>query len=82
MKYLACLMVVFLLLAHQDYRQFSRTELLFDFLPFSLGYHMLISVGTAFAWLLVVRVCWPKDLDEAEFAEEKTEGSATEGVQK
>ena len=82
MKYFACAMVVLLLLAQQDYRQFDRTELLFDFLPFLLGYHMMISVGTAFAWLLVVRVCWPNNLEESEFADENTKGSAAEGAQK
>lgn len=81
MKYLACAIVVLLLLAHQDYRQFDRTELLFDFLPFSLGYHMLISLATALAWLLVVRTCWPEDLDENSFADKKNRGAKSEGSQ-
>ncbi len=64
MKYVAWLPIGLLICAHLDFRQFSHSELLYDFLPYPLAYHMLISVATAAAWILVVQFCWPDGVDE------------------
>ncbi len=66
MKYLFVALVLILLVLHQDYWQWGRSDLIFGFLPYPLAYHMVISMVTAAVWLLAVNLCWPsdnKDLD-------------------
>lgn len=64
MKYFVGILLLLLLVLHQDYWQWDKNELLFGFLPYALGYHMVISLVTAFVWLLAVTFAWPKGLDD------------------
>jgi len=70
MKQLVVLSLLLLMILHQDYwwRADHRT-LLFDFLPVSLGYHILISILSCILWGLACRYCWPRDVDVQESAE-------------
>ena len=66
MKYLLPLLVVVLVVLHQDYWQWDNTTLVFGFIPYSLLYHACISIATAIVWLLIVQFCWPDELDQVE----------------
>ncbi|MEM7456184.1 MAG: hypothetical protein AAF456_17695 [Planctomycetota bacterium] len=73
MKYVPWIVIMLLILAHQDYWQWSRDEMLFGFLPYPLAYHMALSVVTAGAWIIVVQFFWP---DDADVADDSSEGGA------
>jgi len=62
-------LVLLLLILHQDYWQWNRSDLLFGFVPYSLAYHMGLSLVTAIAWMLAVTFAWPKGLDEVDVAD-------------
>ncbi len=64
MKYVACCLIVLLLVLHQDYWQWDNGTLLFGFLPYALFYHACLSVAASAVWLFVVSFCWPHELDE------------------
>ena len=73
MKYLVGSLVVLLVVLQQDYWQWDVTSLVYGFLPYSLAYHVGISLGAAVVWWLAVQFCWPRDLDSA--ADEATSSS-------
>ena len=58
------LMIVGLLVLHQDYWQWDRADVVFGFLPFPLAYHAGISLGAVLVWTIAVVFLWPKDLTE------------------
>ncbi|MDB4614635.1 hypothetical protein OAH18_02990 [bacterium] len=64
MKPLFCILVLMLLVLHQDYWQWDRSDLLFGFLPYALAYHMVVSVVTAVFWIVAVKFFWPADVDD------------------
>jgi len=66
MKYLVWCLVGLLLILHQDYWQWNKADLVFGFLPYSLVYHIGISLGAAAVWILAVKYCWPRRVDEFE----------------
>ncbi len=59
MKYVAACLLCMLVILHQDYWQWHRSDIVFGFIPYSLAYHMTISLATALVWILVVTCCWP-----------------------
>jgi len=61
MKPLFWLLILILLIFHQDYWQWDRTDLVFGFVPYSLAYHMGVSIVTALFWVATVKFFWPKD---------------------
>ncbi|MDA1055397.1 MAG: DUF3311 domain-containing protein [Planctomycetota bacterium] len=65
MKYAVWILVVFLLVFHQDYWQWNNATLDFGFLPRSLTYHIGISIAAAVVWMLATKFCWPEGLEEA-----------------
>lgn len=64
MKYVIWLLVIALLILHQDYWQWDDSSLILGILPFTLAYHVGISVAAAAVWALSVKLCWPDELDE------------------
>jgi hypothetical protein len=62
-KLLAAAIVVGLLVAHQDYWQWNRNELVFGFLPHTIAWHMGLCLVTALAWVVITRICWPTVAD-------------------
>jgi hypothetical protein len=66
MKYLIGLMVLILLILHQDYWNWYNGELVFGFLPYSIAYHCGISLAAAALWLVAVKFCWPSNLHVAQ----------------
>lgn len=67
MKRLVTLLVLALIVLHQDFWHWNRIEpLVFGFLPIGLAYHAGLSIAAALVWALAVRYCWPLDVDVAE----------------
>lgn len=68
MKYFVGLMVLILLIMHQDYWNWYNDKLVFGFLPYSIAYHCVISLAAAAVWCVAVKFCWPthlfSDLDD------------------
>ena len=62
MKYFIGLMVLILLILHQDYWNWYNDQLVFGFLPYSIAYHCGISLAAAAVWLVAVKFCWPANL--------------------
>ncbi len=63
MKYLAILLVALLLVAHQDYWQWGRDDLVLGFLPYTMAWHMGLCLVSAVVWVWITLICWPKHLD-------------------
>ncbi|MCA8957836.1 MAG: DUF3311 domain-containing protein [Planctomycetes bacterium] len=63
MRSFSWLLVAALLLAHHDFWYWNDPRLVFGFLPLGLWFHVLISIGAAVAWALVVRFAWPSHLE-------------------
>lgn len=53
-----------LLILHYDFWNWSNGNLIFDFLPTGLAYHICYSVASGFYWLIVSFYFWPKEFDE------------------
>ena len=66
MKYVVFALVVLLLMLHQDYWQWDNRTLVFGFLPYSIAYHVCISLAAAAVAWLATRYCWPAELDSAD----------------
>lgn len=62
-----CLLVLLLLILHQDYWQWDRNEILFGFLPYTMAYNIGISLATGLLWIVVCTLLWPKHLEEVGF---------------
>lgn len=71
MKFVVWGLIVFLLIAHQDFWLWDDGTLLFGFLPVGLAYHIGISLAAVTTWLLAVLFIWPSDLDEASQIDEQ-----------
>lgn len=50
-----------LILLHQDYWQWGKTEMVFGLIPYPLAYHMALSLILVVFWSVAVRVFWPTD---------------------
>jgi len=69
MRYVVPLLVVLLLIFHQDdwfFGFYKEPKLLFGFMPATLLYHAGISLAAGITWYLAITFCWPKGLDEVE----------------
>ncbi len=64
MKILIWLLVAALLIAHQDYWNWTDRSLVFGFMPIGLFYHACLSLVAGVFWFLVCTFAWPKGLDE------------------
>lgn len=60
-------LVVVLLVLHQDNWLWTNDTLVFGFMPISLFYHACISIAASATWFLATRIAWP--------IEESTESS-------
>ena len=74
MKKTLCLAVLVLAvyLLHQDCWNWKKAEpLLFGFLPVGLWYHGAYSLVAAGMMAVLVKVAWPKELEELEASDEE-----------
>jgi len=73
-KWFVIVAILALLVAHQDYWQWSRDELVFGFVPYTMAYNIGISLVTAVVWILVCAFCWPTELEELARAKDPQTG--------
>jgi len=59
MFYVVWMMVILLIVLHQDNWLWDNPTLVFGFLPITLLYHMGISIGATITWYLATRFAWP-----------------------
>ena len=60
-KWAVAIAILILLIAHQDYWQWDRADLVLGFVPWNMAYHVGLSVVTAVVWLIVCLTCWPAE---------------------
>jgi hypothetical protein len=65
MKYVVILFLIALLVLHQDYWQWNDATLVLGVLPWTLAYHLGLSVAAAGVWWLTTLFCWPKEPDDS-----------------
>jgi hypothetical protein len=58
------ILVLLLIILHQDNWFWTDPRLVLGFMPVGLFYHACLSVAAAFVWWLTVRYAWPTDLDQ------------------
>lgn len=74
MKAFVYILVVVLLIGHNDYWNWHRAEpLVFGFIPVGLAYHASISLAAGLVWFMATRFCWPPEVDEIEEAVSSTD---------
>jgi hypothetical protein len=66
MRWLIPLLIVLVMVLHQDFWNWTDKTLVFGFLPIGLAYHAGYSLVAAATMALLVRFLWPKELDEDE----------------
>jgi hypothetical protein len=62
MRWIVWLMLVVLVVLHQDFWQFDDGTIWFGFLPYGLAYHIVLSLAATGIWSLAVKFCWPAGL--------------------
>ena len=65
MRYAVWLLVLLLLILHQDNWFWSNRQLVFGFVPIGLFYHACISIAAGITWFLAIQFAWPTELDAA-----------------
>ncbi|MEO2048455.1 MAG: DUF3311 domain-containing protein [Pirellulales bacterium] len=53
-------LVLLLIILHQDNWFWTDSQLVFGFMPIGLFYHACLSVSAALVWWLAVCIAWPK----------------------
>jgi hypothetical protein len=66
MKYALTILVLAVLVLHQDTWNWLNKSLVFGFLPVGLAYHAGYAVLAAVTMAILVKFAWPKNLDEDE----------------
>ena len=67
MAYVIAVLVVLLLILHQDNWNWENDSLVLGFMPVGLFYHACISVAAGVTWYLATIFAWPVD-DDADVA--------------
>lgn len=62
MKWWGWVVILVLLVAHQDYWLWHDARLVFGFIPAGFAWHVGISLLAAAAWFAVVRWSWPDEI--------------------
>lgn len=76
MRLIVWILVLLLILAHQDTWNWSDDRLVLG-MPIGLTYHIGLSIATSLVWAFVCYFAWPKDLDEIdEQAKQVSDASA------
>ncbi|MBI81653.1 MAG: hypothetical protein CMJ81_00520 [Planctomycetaceae bacterium] len=75
MRYLIGILLLLLLVLHQDNWFWEDDTLVFGFIPIGLFYHACISVAASVTWFLATKFAWPHGLSDG--AETSQQGSNT-----
>jgi len=65
MPRILCVLILVLLVLHQDNWFWTDSRLVFGFIPIGLFYHACLSVAAALVWWWATKFCWPTDASEA-----------------
>jgi hypothetical protein len=66
MKIFVWLLVLVLVVLHQDFWNWRDGSLVGGILPMGLAYHMALTAATAVVWFIATRCLWPADLEPEE----------------
>lgn len=58
-------LVILLLILHQDNWFWESDTLVFGFMPIALFYHACISLAAGSVWFIATKVAWPEELIES-----------------
>lgn len=58
------ILILVLLILHQDFWFWNDSSLVAGVMPIGLAYHMGISIAATLLWLAVCLFSWPKDLED------------------
>jgi hypothetical protein len=64
MKAALILLVIVVMLLHQDFWNWKDRTLVFGFLPVGLAYHAGYAIVASLTMALLVRYLWPRELEE------------------
>jgi hypothetical protein len=74
------ILIIGVYLLHQDFWNWNKTEpLVFGFLPVGLAYHAGYSIVAAILMAILVKVAWPKHLENVEPADKTQAGNHPQG---
>jgi len=74
------ILIIGVYLLHQDFWNWNKTEpLVFGFLPVGLAYHAGYSIVAAILMAILVKVAWPKHLENVEPADKPQAGNHPQG---
>lgn len=62
-KIIIAVLVVILLVVHQDNWLWDNQTLVFGFMPIGLLFHAGISVAAGVTWFLATKIAWPEHLE-------------------
>jgi len=63
-KNLIWLLIVLLVILHQDDWFWLDGTLVWGFIPIGLFYHACLSLAAGIVWYLATRYCWPRNLEK------------------
>jgi hypothetical protein len=63
MSKLVWILVLVLVILHQDNWNWDDGTLVFGFIPIGLAYHACISMAAGVVWFLATKFCWPTELE-------------------
>ena len=66
MRYVVWLLVILLVILHQDSWNWNNDRLVAGFLPVALFYHICLSLAAGFTWYLATLFAWPEELEESD----------------
>ncbi|MCH2129270.1 MAG: DUF3311 domain-containing protein [Pirellulaceae bacterium] len=72
MRYTIWLLVLLLLILHQDNWLWESEHLVYGFIPAGLFYHACISVAAGVTWFLASQFAWPTGMDNAVQTEDQS----------
>jgi len=64
MRYSVWILIIILIILHQDNWLWEDERLIFGFFPIALLHHAVISVCAGLTWFLATRFAWPVDLED------------------
>lgn len=67
-----CVLILVLIVLHQDNWFWTDDRLVFGFLPIGLFYHGCISIAAAGVWWWATIKCWPHDLEHVDSGEDRS----------
>lgn len=70
------IVVVLLIIVHQDNWLWNNDTLVLGFVPIGLFFHVCLSIAAAITWYLATIFAWPSELEVAAESTSETEGAS------